>query len=421
MKKLFRSRCKNFLKKVTFSSLSVFFSSPIYLRNGDVQYPYRQQSNFFYLTGINKPHLILVLIKEEKNNKIILFNYDFNKKLENQFTLSLKKEKIIYYECNINFINNIIYKLLKTVSVIYHAKNEFYYADNIIYILLKNKKLTRKIIDWRPIINEMRLFKSNEEISIIKKSCKICSYAHLRAMKYCSPGMYEYQLSAEIEHEFACRGIKSVAFPTIVGSGNNSCILHYTEKTSLMKFGDLVLIDAGAEYKGYASDITSTFPVNGKFNIPQKEIYNIVLLSLKTALLLYKPGISIYDVNAKILKIKIMGLIKLGILKGNVNKLIEKKAYLPFFMHNLSHWIGLDVHDVGDYGLRYNRILKPGMVISIEPAIYIPKNYKNIPKQYRGIGIRLEDNILITTKGNKNLTSSVVRNTEIIENIMYRK
>lgn len=406
------SRCNLFLKKMIPSSLSVFFSSPIYFRSNDCEYPYRQQSDFFYLTGINESSCILIIIKyDAKFNSTLLFSN--SKKIQKKFVH-------FEYLLSIDTFNEQLYNLAQKISVIYHAENMFNYADKIIFYVLNKTKKNYKIINWQPILHEMRLFKSIEEINIIKKSCQICSDAHIRAMKFCLPGMYEYQLSAEIEHEFAFRGVKSPAFNTIVGSGNNSCTLHYTEKTSLMNSGDLVLIDAGAEYQGYVSDISCTFPVNGKFSQPQVEIYNIVLSALNTALLLYRPGISIYEVTIKILKIKILGLIKLGILKGNLKDLLKNKSYLPFFMHNLSHWIGLDVHDVGNYGVLYNRKLKPGMVISVEPGIYIDKSYNNVPEKYKGIGIRIEDNILITLEGNENLTSSIIRDPKQIEKNMLK-
>lgn len=267
------------------------------------------------------------------------------------------------------------------------------------------------------MLHEMRLFKSPEELTLMREASKISADAHLRAMQTCQPDMYEYQLAAEIEHQFASQGAKSPAYTTIVGSGQNACILHYTENDAVMKAGDLVLVDAGAEYQGYASDITRTFPVNGKFSPPQREIYDIVLMALNSALTLYRPGVTIHQVMAAVIKIKIEGLIKLGLLQGELDKLIESKAHLPFFMHGLSHWLGLDVHDVGDYGNNRDRPLEPGMVLTVEPGLYIAPD-ANVPEAYRGIGIRIEDDIVITEEGNENLTAAAIKDPDEIEALM---
>lgn len=229
--------------------------------------------------------------------------------------------------------------------------------------------------------------------------------------------MFEYHLEGEIHHEFNRHGARYPSYNTIVGSGENGCILHYTENECEMRDGDLVLIDAGCEYKGYAGDITRTFPVNGKFTQAQREIYDIVLESLETSLRLYRPGTSILEVTGEVVRIMVSGLVKLGILKGDVDELIAQNAHRPFFMHGLSHWLGLDVHDVGVYGQDRSRILEPGMVLTVEPGLYIAPD-ADVPEQYRGIGIRIEDDIVITETGNENLTASVVKKPEEIEALM---
>lgn len=221
----------------------------------------------------------------------------------------------------------------------------------------------------------------------------------------------------EIHHEFNRHGARYPSYNTIVGSGENGCILHYTENESELRDGDLVLIDAGCEYKGYAGDITRTFPVNGKFTQAQREIYDIVLESLETSLRLYRPGTSMQEVTGEVVRIMVSGLVKLGILKGDVDELIAQNAHRPFFMHGLSHWLGLDVHDVGVYGQDRSRILEPGMVLTVEPGLYIAPD-ADVPEQYRGIGIRIEDDIVITETGNENLTASVVKKPEEIEALM---
>jgi Xaa-Pro aminopeptidase len=314
---------------------------------------------------------------------------------------------------------------LNGLDVIYHAQGEYGWADEIVFTALdKLRKGSRQnltapdsIIDWRPMVHEMRLFKDSEEIDILRRAGEISALAHTRAMEKCRPGMFEYQLEGEIHHEFTRHGARYPSYNTIVGSGENGCILHYTENESEMRDGDLVLIDAGCEYKGYAGDITRTFPVNGKFTPAQRDIYDIVLESLETSLRLYRPGTSIQDVTGEVVRIMITGLVKLGILHGDVDQLITENAHRPFFMHGLSHWLGLDVHDVGVYGQDRSRILEPGMVLTVEPGLYIAPD-ADVPAAYRGIGIRIEDDILITEDGNENLTASVVKKADDIEALM---
>ena len=267
------------------------------------------------------------------------------------------------------------------------------------------------------MVHEMRLFKSPEELEVMRRAGEISALAHTRAMQKCRPGMFEYQLEGEILHEFSRHGARFPSYNTIVGGGENGCILHYTENESELRDGDLVLIDAGCEYRGYAGDITRTFPVNGKFSPAQREIYDIVLASLETALELYRPGTSIQQVNQQVVRIMITGLVRLGILKGDVDELMENNAHRPYFMHGLSHWLGLDVHDVGRYDVDRSRLLEPGMVLTVEPGLYIAAD-ADVPPQYRGIGVRIEDDIVITEDGNENLTAGVVKKADDIEALM---
>ncbi len=237
-------------------------------------------------------------------------------------------------------------------------------------------------------------------------------------MLTCQPGMFEYQLEGEIHHEFTRHGARYPSYNTIVGAGENGCILHYTENESEMRDGDLVLIDAGCEFHGYAGDITRTFPVNGRFSPAQRAIYDIVLGSLKRSLEMFRPGVSIREVNDEVVRIMITGLVELGILEGDVDTLIAGEVHRQFYMHGLGHWLGLDVHDVGHYGTpSRDRILEPGMVLTVEPGLYIGPD-ADVPAQYRGIGIRIEDDIVITEDGIENLTDSVVKEADEIEALM---
>jgi len=427
----FLRRRQALLAKMAPASAALIFAAPEVTRSADSEYPYRQNSDFWYFTGFNEPEAVLVLIKsDETHNHSVLFNRLRDKTAEIWFGRRLGQEAApeklgVDRALAFSEIGEQLHQLLNGLDVVYHAQGEYAYADSIVFAALdtlrrgsrQNLTAPATLTDWRPWVHEQRLFKSEEEIHAMRRAGEITALAHTRAMEKCRPGMFEYQLEGEILHEFNRHGARFPSYNTIVGGGENGCILHYTENESQMRDGDLVLIDAGCEYQGYAGDITRTFPVNGKFTAPQRAIYDIVLESLETALQLYRPGTSMQEVTAQVVRIMVTGLVKLGILHGEVDKLIAENAHRPFFMHGLSHWLGLDVHDVGAYGQERSRVLEPGMVITVEPGLYIAPD-ADVPAEYRGIGIRIEDDILITADGNENLTASVVKSADDIEALM---
>ncbi|MBS9422394.1 Xaa-Pro aminopeptidase [Photorhabdus caribbeanensis] len=431
IKQEYLSRRQALLAKMAPASAAIIFSASPAPRNSDNEHPYRQHSDFLYLTGFNEPEAVLILIKsDDTHNHSVLFNRARDLTAEIWFGRRLGQEAApeklgVDRALPFDEIKEELYQLLNGLDVVYHAQGEFAYADEIVFHALdilrkggrRNLSAPLTMTDWRPWVHEMRLFKSKAEIEVMRRAGEISAQAHMRAMKICRPGMFEYQLEAEIHHEFTYQGARYPAYNTIVGSGENSCILHYTENESRMKEGDLVLVDAGCEYLGYAGDITRTFPVNGKFTRAQREIYDIVLKTLNVSLELYKPGTSINKVTEHVVQIMVEELVKLGVMHGEVEHLIETKAYRQFFMHGLSHWLGLDVHDVGDYGVERDRILQPGMILTVEPGLYIAPD-ADVPMEYRGIGIRIEDDILITETGNENLTASVVKEADEIEALM---
>ncbi|WP_202303295.1 Xaa-Pro aminopeptidase [Dryocola clanedunensis] len=427
----FLRRRQALLAKMAPASAALIFAAPEATRSADSEYPYRQNSDFWYFTGFNEPEAVLVLIKsDETHNHSVLFNRLRDKTAEIWFGRRLGQEAApeklaVDRALAFSEIDEQLPQLLNGLDVVYHAQGEYGYADSIVFAGLdklrrgsrQNLSAPATLTDWRPWVHEQRLFKSDEEIAVMRRAGEITALAHTRAMEKCRPGMFEYQLEGEILHEFSRHGARFPSYNTIVGSGENGCILHYTENESEMRDGDLVLIDAGCEYKGYAGDITRTFPVNGKFSAPQRAIYDIVLESLETALKLYRPGTSMQEVTGEVIRIMVQGVVKLGILKGEVEQLIADNAHRQFFMHGLSHWLGLDVHDVGFYGADRSRELEPGMVITVEPGLYIAPD-ADVPAEYRGIGIRIEDDILITEDGNENLTASVVKSADDIEALM---
>ncbi|WP_413508398.1 Xaa-Pro aminopeptidase [Serratia proteamaculans] len=428
----FNNRRQALLAKMAPASAAIIFSAPEATRSADTEYPYRQNSDFWYLTGFNEPGAVLILVKsDETHNHSVLFNRVRDLTAETWFGRRLGQEAApaklgVDRALPFDEINDQLPLLLNGLDVIYHAQGQYDYADQILFAALdklrkgfrQNLQAPATLTDWRPWLHEMRLFKSSEEMVIMRRAGEISALAHTRAMQKCRPGMFEYQLEAEIHHEFTRFGARYPSYNTIVGGGDNACILHYTENESELRDGDLVLIDAGCEYKGYAGDITRTFPVNGKFSRPQRAVYDIVLASLQRALEMFKPGISIRVVNDEVVRIMITGMVELGILKGGVEQLIAEQAHRPFYMHGLGHWLGLDVHDVGHYGTPdRDRTLEPGMVLTVEPGLYIAPN-ADVPEEYRGMGIRIEDDILITATGIENLTASVVKDADAIEALM---
>ncbi|WP_431225163.1 Xaa-Pro aminopeptidase [Serratia sp. L9] len=428
----FHNRRQALLAQMAPASAAVIFAAPEVTRSADSEYPYRQNSDFWYLTGFNEPQAVLILVKsDETHNHSVLFNRVRDLTAEIWFGRRLGQDAApgklgVDRALAFDEINEQLHLLLNGLDVVYHAQGQYAFADEILFGALEklrkgfrqNLTAPATITDYRPWLHEMRLFKSAEEVAVMRRAGEISALAHTRAMEKCRPGMFEYQLEGEILHEFNRHGARYPSYNTIVGSGENACILHYTENECEMRDGDLVLIDAGCEYRGYAGDITRTFPVNGRFSKPQRAIYDIVLASINRALAMFKPGISIREVNDQVVRIMISGLVELGVMTGDVEQLFAEQAHRPFFMHGLSHWLGLDVHDVGHYGSpNRDRLLEPGMVLTIEPGLYIAPDAA-VPAEYRGIGIRIEDDILITQDGNENLTASVVKDADAIEALM---
>ena len=312
--------------------------------------------------------------------------------------------------------------------------------DRLYYAIGKDPEFDRHLMDWvnhvrnqrgngalppgefvdlDHFINEMRLFKTAGELKIMRKAAEISVSAHSRAMKASKPGLFEYQLQAEIEHEFAVHGSAGAAYTSIVGGGKNGCILHYIENRDALKDGDLVLIDAGCEYQNYAADITRTFPVNGKFSDEQAAIYDIVLQAQTDAIAVIGPGIEYNKTNEATVLAITQGLVDLGILHGDVDELIASEAHREFYMHGAGHWLGMDVHDVGDYKIDSQwRVYEPGMVVTIEPGIYIAPGNPNVDKKWHGIAVRIEDDIVVTKSGNENITSGVPKARDQIEALM---
>ena len=427
----FKTRRQLFANTLLNNSIAIFPSNQELTRSNDTEFRFRQHSDFYYLSGFNEPDACLVLIKKENDVKTILFNRKKDKTAEIWHGYRLGQEAAITelqiddafpiddFEVQLSElltgIENIYYPVLTGLSLDERIQN--------VLTSLRNKARSGLIsantfLNWQPQLHEMRLFKSPVEQDLMRKAGEISALGHVRAMQRCQPGMLEFQLESEIEYEFAKQGTRDVAYSSIVAGGNNACILHYTENDKPLQDGDLVLIDAGAEYQGYAGDITRTFPVNGRFTEEQAIIYQLVLDCQLLAIENVKPGISVLAINKLVVRKMCEGLLSLGIMKGDLETLISEGKYKDFYMHGLGHFIGLDVHDVGDSGSIENpRLLEAGMAITIEPGIYI-SNDADVEDRWKGIGVRIEDDILITPTGHEVLTSAVPKTIQDIETLM---
>ena len=401
------------------NSALLLFSEIEKRRNNDCTYPFRQDSYFWYLTGFNEPNAALLLLKTEQAEKAIIFLRPRDPLLETWNGRRLGVEHApqqlnINEAYSIEEFATVLPKILKNLTALYYVPEIHTWGDKLV---AESAVSFSEILDWRPMLSEMRLIKSPNEIRLMQQAGQITALGHIKAMQTTRPNRFEYEIESDILHEFNHHCARFPSYNSIVAGGNNACILHYTENDRPLNDGDLVLIDAGCEFAMYAGDITRTFPVNGKFSQPQRAIYELVLKAQKRAIELLVPGNSIKQVNDEVIRIKTQGLVDLGILKGDVDTLIEQQAYRQFYMHGLGHWLGLDVHDVGSYGQDKQRILEIGMVITVEPGIYISED-ADVPEQYKGIGVRIEDNLLMTEYGNKILTAAAPKEIADIENLM---
>ena len=419
------------------NSVVVIPAANISYRNNDADYAFRQNSDFFYLTGFAEPDAWLVLEKNAEGTKSSLVVRVKDKAAEIWHGRRIGKDKAKQvFEFAQTFdeteLHRALFDAINNKQTLYWAQGDNLKADEIILALLSELRTGPKkgwnaptqLLDWRPVVHNMRLFKSDAEIAVMRRAGEISAEAHERAMRFSAKQIanqlpvFEYQLEAEIHHHFAMNGARHPAYGTIVGAGENACILHYTENQDEAKSGDLVLIDAGCELQGYADDITRTFPISGKFSSEQKEIYELVLHTQQTVIEAIKPGTNLKALTELSVRCITEGLVELGILEGEVDQLIEDNAHRAYYMHGLAHWIGLDVHDVGDYNQAgAERPLESGMVFTVEPGIYIDSESK-CDSKWHGIGVRIEDNILITKDGYENLTQGVVKTVEDIENLM---
>lgn len=432
-KQEFARRRKSFMAAMEPNSIAIVPSSQETIRNRDCEYPFRQDSDFYYLTGFAEPDAVLVLMPgRKKHGQYILFcrERDPTMELWNGYRAGPEGACSEYGADDafpIADIDDILPGLLEGRERVYYAMgiNPDFDSRVMQWVNIIRSKVRAgaqppgEFLDLDHLLHDLRLYKSAAELRVMRKAGKISANAHVRAMKACKPGVMEYQLEAEILHEFSMSGARFPAYSTIVGAGKNACILHYIENNAKIKDGDLILIDAGCELEHYAADITRTFPANGRFSKEQKALYELVLKAQLAAIKTIKPGNHWNQAHDATVKVITEGLVALGLLKGKVKTLIEKGAYRDFYMHRAGHWLGMDVHDVGDYKVAGKwRVLEEGMVMTVEPGIYVAPDNTKVAKKWRGIGIRIEDDVVVTKDGYEILTDDVPKTVDEIETLM---
>jgi Xaa-Pro aminopeptidase len=412
-------------------SIAILPAAPVRHRNNDVEYAYRQDSDFHYVTGFGEPEAVAVLIPGREQAEYILFVRDRDPARETWDGRRAGPVGAIRdYGADDAFpigdIDEILPGLLENRAKVFYTMGM--YADfdqrvvgwvNGLRTQARNgRHPPQEFVALDHVLHDMRLFKSRSEVELMRESARIAAAAHVRAMRFCRPGHREYEVMAELVHEFR-RNNADTSYHPIVGGGANSCILHYRDNNQTLEEGDLLLVDAGCEYESYASDITRTFPVNGRFTPEQRAVYEIVLEANRAAIAKVKPGNHWDDPHSAAVRVITQGLVKLGLLKGRPQKLEREGAYHRFFMHRTGHWLGIDVHDVGDYKVGDEwRVLEPGMVMTIEPGIYIPGGSRGVPKRLHNIGIRIEDDVVVTKTGAEVLTANAPKDVAAIEALM---
>lgn len=428
----YQARRHRVLEQVGDDAIVIIPSAHELIRTGDSTHYFRQRSDFYYLTGFDEPEAVLVLMRKDKQDKFILFNRINDKQKEQWEGKRLGQEGAVKvlgateaypYET----LQEKLPSLLENYREIYFPIGQCEAFDRCIISAMSSlKRMVRrgvkapeKIYNIETILHEMRLIKSEAELDIMRKAAQISVEAHKQAMKMCKPGLYEYEIEAEVIYTFKRLGCEQVAYTPIVGGGGNTCTIHYITNREKLNDGDMLLIDAGGEFHNYASDITTTFPVNGKFSQEQKAIYELVLKAQQAAVALVRPDLRWDELQKTIVRILTEGLVELGILQGDVTNLIEHGGYRPFYMHLSGHWLGLDTHDVGSYKTEDAwRVLKPNMVLTVEPGLYIQAGSEGVDPKWWDIGVRIEDDVRVTENGSEVLTKGLPRTVAEIEAFM---
>ena len=426
----FARRRWTLMERIGRGAIALISAAPEAARNRDVHYPYRQDSDFYYLTGFPEPEAVAVLAPGHEQ-EFSLFCRERDPLMETWHGRRAGQQGAVerYGADNahpIVEIDKILPALLEN-------------RERVFYSIGYNPDFDRRVMEWvnqvrakaragvrapgefialEHVLHDLRLHKDETELAVMREAARVSAEAHQRAMRLCKPDLMEYQIEAEILYTFTRQGA-GWAYPAIVAGGENACILHYTDNNAPLNDGDLLLIDAGAEVDGYAADITRTFPVNGRFSPEQRALYELVLAAQRAAIDKIRPGNRFNEFHDAALRVLTEGLVELGLLSGAPAKLIEEEAYKRFYMHRTGHWLGMDVHDVGDYKVGDDwRVLEPGMVTTVEPGLYIAADSEGVDERWWGIGIRIEDDVLVTEAGHEVLTSAVPKDPDAIEDFM---
>ena len=427
----FAKRRRRLMDMMGEGSIAIVPAAPVRPRNRDVDFPYRPDSNFYYLTGFGEPEAVAVLAPGREQGEFVMFCRERDPEAEQWHGARLGLEGACERHgaddaFPIGDLDDILPGLLEDKSRIYYAMGHLQEFDQrMLAWVAQVRRRARsggvldELVMLDHLVHEMRLFKSKAEVGVMSKAAEVSAAAHERAMRLCRPGMSEYQIEAELLHEFTRAGCRAAAYPSIVAGGANACTLHYTENSDRLRSRDLLLIDAGAEHDFYAADITRTFPVNGRFSRAQRDVYSVVLAAQEAAIEAMAPGRTVDDVHMAAVRVLVDGLVDMGALKGRAKHIIDKEKYKRFYMHRTGHWLGMDVHDVGDYRIDDQpRVLEPGMVMTVEPGLYIAPDDAKAPQRLRGIGIRIEDDVLVTASGREVLTAAAPKSIDEIEAIV---
>jgi Xaa-Pro aminopeptidase len=429
--KEFARRRKQLMGMTGEGSMILLAAAPVRIRNNDADYAYRQHSDFYYLTGLAEPDAVLALIPGHAHGECLMFCREKDPERETwDGPMAGLQGAVDDFGMDdafpISDIDDILPNLIEGRERLYYtigSDKDFdhqviAWVNQVRDLVGKGARPPEEFIALDHVLHDMRLFKGRDELRSMARSASIACKAHRRAMQVCRPGMKEYQIAAELLYQMQMEGAVA-SYQPIVGGGANGCVLHYVLNRDPLRDGDLLLIDAGAEFDHYASDVSRTFPVNGRFSGPQKDLYEIVLQAQLDAIEEVQPGKAWSDPHRAAALTITRGLLDLGILNGSVDELVEVEAYKPYYMHKTGHWLGMDVHDVGDYQVDGKpRVLEAGMVTTVEPGIYIAPGAEEVDECFRGIGIRIEDDVAVTREGNQVLSDAAPKTVEDIEQLM---
>ena len=420
-------RRRQFMRMIGKDAIAILPAAPVRHRNGDIEYAYRQDSHFYYLSGFPEPDAVVALVPGRPQGEYLLFVREHDALRESWDGARAGTDGAVErYGADDAFpiadIDEILPGLMESRSQVYYSMGSHPDFDSHVLSWVNGLRAQARqvvgapheFVALRHVLDDMRLYKSRGELLKLRRAAQISVGAHRRAMRFARPGRMEYEVMAEVLHEFRSHNADISYYP-IVGGGANTCVMHYRDNDQPLREGDLLLLDAGCEHELYASDITRTFPVSGRFSAAQRAVYEVVLEAQLAAIDKVRCGNHWNHPHEAAVRVITQGLVKLGLLKGKIAALIKEQAYLQFFGHRTGHWLGLDVHDVGDYKVGGEwRVLEAGMVLTVEPGIYIRPSPR-VPKEFWNIGVRIEDEVVVTTSGAEVLTSALEKTPEAIE------